>query len=491
MMNPGSKINTLNLGQAAAHLQAELTGDEVNFSRVSINTRTLQPGDLFVAIRGEHFDAHQFLKQAEEKGACGLIVATDISSSLPLIKVRDTRLALGQIAALWRSCFSLPVIAVTGSCGKTSVKEMIGAILKIRYGNDVLLTQGNLNNDIGVPLTLMRLAPECRAAVIEMGANHQGEIAYLTDLVQPDIAVITNSANAHIEGFGSIEGVARAKGEIYSGLVRGGTAIINADDVFADYWIKSCQTINQQTSRQISIKTFAINNPADIRGTYAQAVNGLDIGMHTEQGSISLKLSQRGKHNVYNALAAAAVALAEGCELKDIKRGLEDFQHVSGRLEQKQGLNHSIIFDDTYNANPDSVKAGIEAIHQMQGNTMVILGDMGELGKNAEAMHYQLGQDIAELDIAQLYTVGNLSQAISEGFKKSRTKNQRPADVHFFSSKDELIKTVRKKINSSSVLLIKGSRSMGMEKVVAALESSRDEKANGQNSAQPGSHSCC
>lgn len=483
---------TLSLARVATHLGVDLMGEDVNFSQLSINTRTLQPGELFIALSGEHFDAHQFIKQAEAKGACALVVEKNVDSSLPIIIVRDTRLALGNIAALWRSCFSLPVVAVTGSCGKTTVKEMISAIFNVRFSGKVLSTRGNLNNEIGVPLTLMRLNNEHQAAVVEMGANHQGEIAYLVNLLQPEIAVITNCAHAHIEGFGSIEGVSKAKGEIYSGLVNGGTAIINADDEYADYWFNLSQTISQQSDRQLEITRFGLKNSADVSATYHQTETGLNISITTPQGMVNLDLQQLGKHNVYNALAATAVTLAAGCELSDIKQGLESFTNVSGRLEQKQGINDSIIFDDTYNANPGSVKAGIEAIQNIPGDTIIILGDMGELGGGSKALHYHLGRDIAEFEVAQLYTLGSLSQATCEGFNKARTKQLQSANARHFATKDELIQMLNREINSSSVVLIKGSRSMGMESVAAAIElKNAGQIEKDSNKKLRGCHSCC
>jgi UDP-N-acetylmuramoyl-tripeptide--D-alanyl-D-alanine ligase len=475
---------TLSLAQVATQLGVELIGEDVNFSQINVNTRTLQPGDLFVAIRGDHFDAHQFIKQAAAKGACGLVVETDINLQLPGIIVKDTRLALGYIASLWRSCFSLPVVAVTGSCGKTTVKEMISAIFNVRFGEKVLSTRGNLNNEIGVPLTLMRLNNEHQVAVIEMGANHQGEIAHLVNLLQPDIAVITNCAHAHIEGFGSIDNVAKAKGEIFSSLVNTGTAIINADDEYADYWIKLCQTITKESGRQLEVKTFGLNDTADVSATYHQTEAELAITLTAEQGTATIYLHQLGKHNVYNALAATAVTLAAGCELREVKQGLESFINVSGRLEHKQGINGSLIFDDTYNANPDSVKAGIEAIHHIPGNMIVILGDMAELGESSESIHYQLGTDLAEWELAQLYTFGQLSQATCKGFNHSRSKKHKTESAHCFATKEELIKALSKEINSSSVILVKGSRSMGMESVVAAIELDQNKKLRG-------CHSCC
>jgi len=482
----------LSLSQLAAVLGVDLIGEDRIFTRVSINTRTLESGDLFVAIKGENFDAHDYLQQAEEKGACGLVVEQVSSSVLPQIQVEDTRVALGDIASLWSSAFTLPIVAITGSCGKTTVKEMTAAILghgfKSKHHGDyehILATRGNLNNDIGVPLTLLRLKKTHEAAVIELGANHIGEIKQLVAMVQPNVAVITNVAHAHIEGFGSIEGVARAKSEIYSGLQCGGTAVINADDAFADYWRAQCQELNKNCNRKdseiierrknINQLTFGLDNPADVSAEYKQLTDGIELTITTPVGKQSVKLHQFGRHNVYNALAATTAAISAGCSLDDVKKGLESFTNVSGRLEQKAGLQGAIIFDDTYNANPGSVRAGIEAIQQIAGDAVLILGDMGELGEQSTQLHYQLGVDAANMGIQQLYTIGNLSQEICNGFletKKNSTdmKTHDEADIAIhFTDQEALIQCVKNKLNKNSVVLVKGSRSMKMESVVTAL----------------------
>lgn len=463
---------------------ADLTGQDVEFCSISINSRTLQKGDVFVAVKGDNFDAHEFVKQAEEKGACGLIVERKVVSELPQLIVKNTREALGKIALLWRQQFSLPVIAITGSCGKTTVKEMTSAILKSAFNGDdaVLATQGNLNNDIGVPLTLMRLNADHQAAVIELGANHQGEIEQLVKMVQPDVALITNAGHAHIEGFGSIEGVAQAKSEIYAGLAAQGddkgVAIINAEDVFAHEWIQC----NQQAvaDGRVKLLTFGLNDTADVSAHYQQKKNGIELILKTPLGQQSLMLKQYGQHNIYNALAAAAASIAVGCRLQDVKKGLESFTEVSGRLERKEGLNGSKIFDDTYNANPGSVKAGIDALKQVaqqqtgKSEITLILGDMGELGDESAQLHYQLGSDIADLGIKQLLTVGTFTQETHKAYciKMNKLKKQYLIAEHFMSKKDLLdnIKDIKDKFHDSDLILVKGSRSMKMESVVSALE---------------------
>lgn len=488
---------TLKLSQIAAALDVDLIGEDCAFSQVSINTRTVSEGDLFIAIKGENFDAHEYLQQAEEKGACALVVEKTTESALPQLQVKDTRIALGQIASLWRDAFSLPVAAITGSCGKTTVKEMTTAIFQ-QATEQVLATKGNLNNDIGVPLTLMRLNNEHKMAVIEIGANHIGEIDQLVNYVKPDVAVITNVAHAHIEGFGSIEGVAKAKAEIYNGLANNcsgmkGTAVINADDTFADYWQEYCQTLVSEKSNTKAIKTlsFGLDKPADISADYKPVDNGLELTIKTPNGEKVIHLKQYGKHNVYNALAATALALSSGCTLEQVKLGLENFTNISGRLEQKAGIEGTIIFDDSYNANPGSVIAGIDAILQLDGEAVLILGDMGELGEESEKLHYQLGVDAANLGVKQLFTVGIKSNETCKGFNSVIEKNDDKA-LHF-STKDELVNKVKdylqysssgkkecKKEHKRKIVLVKGSRTMAMESVVDALlqKNSKPENSN-------------
>lgn len=497
----------LSLSQISAVLGADLVGENRMFTQVSINTRTLERGDLFIAIRGENFDAHDYVQQAEEKGACGLIVEHAYPSVLPQIVVENTRVALGDIAALWSSAFTLPIVAITGSCGKTTVKEMTAAILGHGYKSKhqegyehILATRGNLNNDIGVPLTLLRLKKTHEAAVLELGANHIGEIKQLVAMVQPNVAVITNVAHAHIEGFGSIEGVARAKSEIYTGLEYGGTAVINADDPFADYWRSQCQELNKrcnlakgssnEQNNEIKQLTFGLDKPADVSAEYKQLSNGIEMTITTPIGNQHIKLNQFGRHNVYNALAATAAAISANCSLDDVKKGLEGFTNISGRLEQKAGLQGAIIFDDTYNANPGSVRAGIEAIQQIPGEALLILGDMSELGEESRQLHYQLGVDAANMGIKRVFTVGVFSQETGNGFLETIKEsghiqiNDRTNLAMHFGEKETLIQSVKKNLHKNCVVLIKGSRTMRMESVVSALLEDSDIDKNKIKGAQ-------
>jgi len=470
------------LGMSVGELGVD---QDVKFSGVSINSRTLKRGDVFVAIKGDNFDAHEYIQQAEEKGACGLIVEKKIATDLPQLCVNNTRQALGQIALLWRSNFpQLAVIAITGSCGKTTVKEMISSIMRSAFYQTkdnninglVLATRGNFNNDIGVPLTLLELNDKHQAAVIELGANHIGEIEQLVKLVQPDVALITNAAHAHIEGFGSIEGVAQAKSEIYGGLKHGGVAIINADDDFAEQWTKYNQPAVDED--RIRVVTFGLKSSADVSADYQQTKVGLKLTIKTPIGMQLITLQQYGLHNVYNALAATAAAISAGCSLQEVKQGLESFTEVSGRFEYKKGRNGVSVFDDTYNANPGSVKAGIEALKQMaiqqadsiEKKLTLILGDMGELGEASKLLHYKLGTDIADLGIQQLLTVGNNSQQTHDAYcsRVKKLAKEKMTARHFFT-KSELLKSIKNTFCDNDMVLVKGSRNMIMEEVVEAL----------------------
>jgi len=467
---------TLTLAQLADSLALKFTGKDCSFSCISINSRTLKQGDCFIAIKGDNFDAHNYIAQAVEKGACAVITEQFVDMPIAQLQVPDSRIALGHIAALWRTGFSLPVAAITGSCGKTTVKEMTTAIFQYAAG-EILATEGNLNNDIGVPLTLMRLNNSHKMAVIEMGANHIGEIARLTNYTKPDIAVITNAAPAHIEGFGSIECVAQAKAEIYKGLKKNGIAIINADDQFAAYWQEYCHTTLQD--KQLNIVSFGLDNSADISADYTALEQGFALTLKTAKGEISFILKHYGKHNIYNALAASAIALSAGCTLVQIKAALENFSNIAGRLEQKQGIAGSVIFDDSYNANPGSVKAGINAIQQFKGESVLILADMAELGEQSEELHYQLGIDAAAMGVARCFTLGDKSHAVHRGFVSLKN-----GSAQHFSDKKALLDAVKDYLyhveNKKIIMLIKGSRSMAMENVVSELLAENSEPEGGQ-----------
>jgi UDP-N-acetylmuramoyl-tripeptide--D-alanyl-D-alanine ligase len=440
----------MTLAAAATVLQGTLHGIDVEFSGVSTDTRTLKRGDLFVALVGPNFDGHGFVNEAAGKGAIGALVSRALEADIAVVHVADARLSLGQLAAYWRSQFQIPVIAVTGSNGKTTVKNMIAAILNVT--GPTLATQGNLNNDIGVPLTLLRLKPGDRYAVIEMGMNHPGEIDTLTKLTRPTIALINNAAAAHLAGLGSVEAVARAKGEIYAGLGADGIAVVNADDPYADLWRK--------LAIPHRVITFGLDRPADISAGCELDADGSTIHLKTPQGGISMRLSLLGRHNVMNALAASSASLAAGASLADIQTGLEKLKSVSGRLEVKRGRNGARVLDDTYNANPGSLAAGVEVLKAASGERVLVLGDMGELGEAARDIHRRVGLLGKSLGIERLYAVGELTQGAVEAFGKG---------AQHFTSHEALIESLRACLHGGMTVLVKGSRLMKMERVVAGI----------------------
>ena len=440
------------LGEMAALLGAELHGDPVAFAGVGIDTRRPLDGALYVALRGDRFDGNEFVAQAFDAGAVAAIVER-VTDRLPHIRVEDTRIALGRIAAWWRSRFEGPVIGVTGSNGKTTVKELIARILTV--GGPALATAGNLNNDIGVPLTLFRLQPEHRAAVCEMGANHPGEIAYLAAIARPDVGLVTNASAAHLEGFGSIEGVARAKGEMFAGLAADGTAVVNADDQYAVLW--------RQLSGERRIVSFGIDAPADVRARDIAAAGSAATGFElcTPAGDVPLRLPLPGRHNVMNALAAAAACLAAGISLDDVRAGLESATAISGRLRVASALNGATLIDDCYNANPASLRAGIEYLTGLGGEPWLVFGDMGELGADREAIHREVGELARKSGVVRMFAVGDLARHAARSFGQA---------AEWFETPDDLAAQLRAEIHDGVNVLIKASRAMGLESVVRAIE---------------------
>lgn len=441
----------MTLANAARVLNGSLRGVDAAFTGVSTDTRTLARGDLFVALVGPRFDGHAFIAEAASRGAVGALVSRDPGeSAVPTVHVDDTRLALGRLAADWRRQFRIPLVAVTGSNGKTTVKNMIAAILN--EGGPTLATQGNLNNDIGVPLTLLRLRAGDRHAVIEMGMNHPGEIDYLTRLARPSVALINNAAAAHLAGLGSVEAVARAKGEIFAGLADDGVAVINADDEYADLWRK--------LAARHRIMTFGLDQSADVTARYTLDADGSTVQLRTPQGEVTMRLPLLGRHNVMNALAAGSAALAAGASLADIQAGLEKLKAVSGRLEVKRGLNGARVLDDTYNANPGSLAAGVEVLKAASGERVLVLGDMGELGDAARGIHRRVGELARQLGIQRLYAVGELTREAVDAFG--------PGAEHF-TSHEALIDKLNQVLRGDMTVLVKGSRLMKMERVVAGI----------------------
>jgi UDP-N-acetylmuramoyl-tripeptide--D-alanyl-D-alanine ligase len=432
---------------------------DVIIEGVSTDTRSILPTDLFLALEGPNFDGHKFVQQAQEKGAVALILSRKVDTQLPYVLVEDTTLALGLLGAAVKAKVAPKTVGITGSSGKTTVREMVAAILSRR--GSVLATKGNFNNDLGVPMTLLRLEQHHEFAVIEMGANHLGEIAYTTNLVKPDVATIVNAAAAHLEGFGSLLGVARAKSEIFKGLSeKEGVAVVNADSQFSDFWLGKLKYNN--------VQTFSAEKQADV---YAQdiilALDGCaQFELVTAKGRIAINLPLPGAHNVNNALVAAALALQVGATLQDVQDGLRFMSHVPGRLHVKQLTNQVKILDDTYNANVGSVNAAIDLLSSYAGIKILVLGDIGELGEKARFYHEQVGDYAKQKGIDKLYTLGVLSQCASDVFVDQGCHFSRLEKMVEFINQQ----TLSEKCDIS--ILVKGSRSARMELVVKALEES-------------------
>lgn len=445
---------SMSLSKAAAVVNSTFNGEDIIFSGCSTDSRTIKDGNLFIALKGENFDGHDYVSIAEDKGASSLLLENEASHNKPAIQVKNTRQAMGLLAKEWRNELSIPLVAITGSNGKTTVKEMVSSILSEIA--EVHATSGNFNNDIGVPLTLFGLDKKHQYAVIEMGANHPGEIEWLSAIASPNVAVITQCAPAHLEGFGSIEGVAKAKAEIYSGLQSSGTAIINADDNFAGFWKETCSHLKQFS---FGIKSDSADVIAkDI--TILTEKNAIRFELHCAGESIQITLPLSGEHNVMNALAAAACCLSLNITMSSIKAGLEKMSPVKGRLQIKKGLQGIRIVDDTYNANPTSLSAALKVLQQYKGSRILILGDMGELGDTAEQMHKEAGKLAKKYDVDNLFCIGELSTAAANSFGKN---------AFHFDSHSELTDSVLDFLDEDTTVLIKGSRSMQMEKIVNAL----------------------
>jgi len=442
------------LSQVAQAVGGRLLGADLPLAGVSTDTRGIGPGQLFIALRGDRFDAHDFLAQAAENGAAAFMVADadKLPAGASAVVVDDTRLALGRLAAAWRAGFTLPVIAVTGSNGKTTTKEMIAAILKAQFGDAVLATRGNLNNDIGLPLTLLGLNATHRAAVIEMGMNHPGEIAYLAPIGAPDVALVTNAQRAHLEGMGDLDEVAREKGCIFAGLNAGGIAVINADDAYAETW--------REMAAPHTVRTFAVDHPADVHGGVHQHGLEMALDLTAPEGSAAIRLSIPGRHNARNAMAAAAACLAAGIPLAAVIAGLAAFAGVKGRLQRRAGKGGAEILDDTYNANPDSVRAGIDVLASTIGRKLLVLGDMGEIGEASGQFHDEIGGYAKSQGIDRLFALGDAAQQAVRNFGDG---------ARHYCNVEKLIAAVDKEMGPDTTVLVKGSRFMKMERVADAL----------------------
>lgn len=435
----------------ATYAQGELHGDNVLFTGVSTDTRTLAKGDVFFALSGPRFDGHQFCAAAEAAGAAGLVVSEKVDNELPQVIVKDVREALGMTAAAWRQRFNIPVIAVTGSSGKTAVKQMIASIMRQR--GPVLATQGNLNNEIGVPLTLLQLRDNHQCAVIEMGANHRGEIALLANYARPNIGLVNNAGEAHLEGFGGIEGVVQGKGELYSGVIDGGVCVINTDQLWHEEW---------QALAGVKRKVLVGSRPGNDfwYSDLVEAPEQQQFTLHTPDGDVAIVLNLPGRHSVMNATAAAAAAWSAGATPENIADGLSAARNVAGRMQFEKLRGDITVVDDTYNANPLSTRAAIDWLVSNADQPWLVLGDMGELGEDSLVLHEEIGRYAAERGVVRFYSLGSLARKAAKAFGE---------DAKHFDSIDDLNEQLQKDLRAGVTLLVKGSRSARMERVVTAL----------------------
>ncbi|QJP11335.1 UDP-N-acetylmuramoyl-tripeptide--D-alanyl-D-alanine ligase [Pseudomonas multiresinivorans] len=451
-------LKPLSLNEVAGALQGRVVGADVTFAAVSTDSRAIEPGQLFIALTGPRFDGHDYLADVAAKGAVAALVEREIAGApLSQLVVKDTRIALGQLGALNRAAFTGRVAAVTGSSGKTTVKEMLASILRTQ--GDVLATRGNLNNDLGAPLTLLQLAPEHQSAVIELGANRVGEIAYTVALTRPQVAIITNAGTAHVGEFGGQDKIVLAKGEILEGLAADGVAILNRDDKAFDTWQARAdgRRVSSFGLHDARADFHASDVKRDARGCPGFTLQG-------PAGEAAVQLNLLGEHNVTNALAAAAAAHALGVPLVGIVSGLQNLQPVKGRAVAQLATNGMRVIDDSYNANPASICAAIDILAGFSGRTVLVLGDMGELGAWAESSHREVGT-YAIGKVTALYAVGPLMSHAVQAFGS--------AGRHF-ADQASLIQALAEEA-STTTILIKGSRSAAMDKVVAALCGSSEE----------------
>lgn len=469
-------MEALSLQAIAAELGAAAVDADVAVARVATDSRAVAPGDIYVALRGERFDGHDFVAAAAAQGAVAAVVdantvAAAQSGALPLIGVSDTRVALGLLARMNRRRFNGPVIGVTGSAGKTTCKEMLAAIFAQQ--GTTLATRGNLNNEIGVPLTLLDIAPEHRFAVIEMGAARAGDIAYLCRFAEPDVAIVTGALPVHLEGFGDVDTVAAGKGEIFSNARPNGVAIVNADSAYAALW--------RQLAGTRRVLTFGLDASADVSArAVRRGTHGVDFTLVHGAGAIDLALPLLGAHNVRNALAAAAAALALDVPLASIRAGLQSLRPAPGRLQPRRGSNGAIVIDDSYNANPAAATAAIDVLAEYAGRRRLMLGNMAELGPRAEAFHRDVARHAARSTIEQCWFVGPHAAAQVDEFSRhdrSVRSDEAAARARAFADNAALIAACRAE-PAFDAALVKGSRSAGMEVVVAAL--CGDESMNGE-----------
>lgn len=445
------------LSDWARVIRGTLQGADLPTTRLSIDTRTLNPGEIYLAIRGERFDGHAFIAQAEQAGASALIVEGPVDSHLPQIRVRDGRLALGHLALAWRSLWGGPVVGITGSNGKTTIKELVAVLLA--ESAPVWKTRGNLNNDIGVPLTLLELRPQQRYAVVEMGANHHGEIDYVARLARPDVAIISNAGPAHLEGFGSVEGVSRAKGELLDALPPDGVAVLNADDPYYEYW--------RERAGSRKVASFGFAPQALVRADPESFTTGYHDGcFHTRfeacvAGQIlHPEIPLLGRHSVRNTLAALAAAGSLGLDCANLLPGLQKIERVSGRFQPVRGKRNVLLIDDTYNANPGSVEVAFEVLADWPGEAWVALGTLGELGDASDALHAAIGHRARACGVTRLLATGTHTEQTVAAFGSGAI---------YCTNQTEMIDYLLNEPVAPALLLVKGSRSQQMEQVINAL----------------------
>lgn len=451
-MSGAPRFSTASLAQIAP---GRLRGGDIEFTSVSTDSRTLNNGALFVALRGPNFDGHEYLAAAMTRGAVAALVERECPAAIPQVIVPDALSALSEFARAWRRQFTFPLIGVTGSNGKTTTKEILGSILSQRGA--CLVTRGNLNNHIGVPLTLLTLSATQRAAVIEMGANHLQEIAQLAAIAEPTIGLITNAGAAHLEGFGGLDGVAQGKGELFVSLPANGTAVINADDRYADFWRARCAAQN--------VLSFGLDKPADFTARNIEVDNAADgfathFELHTPAGTTAATLHLAGPHNLRNALGAAAAAFAAGASLQHIQVGLNAMRPVGGRLQPKPAIHGAALIDDSYNANPNSVRAGLDALQSLGGRRWLIFGEMRELGPDSPQLHAAVGAYARDSGVERLFAIGEHAKHTVAAFG---------THAQWFASLDELIDAVQASLTAGVTVLIKGSRGNRLERAAAAL----------------------
>jgi UDP-N-acetylmuramoyl-tripeptide--D-alanyl-D-alanine ligase len=462
-MNGGESVARaamMNLEETARAVAGQLHGANIAFAGVSTDSRAVNAGDLFVALVGERFDGNEYVAEAFRRGAVAAITSRRVAQEppLPQVVVGDTRIALGLLAGHWRRRFATPIVALTGSNGKTTVKEMLASILAAHSGTRTAVhaTQGNLNNDIGMPLTLLKLRESHRFAVIEMGMNHAGEIDYLARIARPSVALVNNAQRAHVGILGSLEAIAQAKGEIYAGLGASDIAVVNEDDDFAAYW----KSLNANRR----VVTFGFKESADVRASGA----GPQVRFVTPAGSFAVALQVRGEHNVRNALAACAAAHALGIPPQAMQEGLAGFGGVAGRQQRRKAVSGGIVIDDSYNANPESMHAAARVLAEEPGRKVLVMGDMGELGEAAAEMHAEVGRFAKEAGIDCLMALGEASRHAVQAFGKGA--------MHF-ADVDALTRAARREADGGAAILVKGSRFMRMERVADALAGKGDGDA--------------